>query len=187
MKRSFFVFAVLFCMTALLGSANAQTSSMVYEYSYKASDELKNCEMKDFKFTSTMFENAIMFHVCKQNNGPAYLFTFCMSSMTEGSPIIDWALASGTDLKEIKITLKLSNGKTISTKAWIKDNTRSDLRGSKHIGSVILSFGGTYDSLAQQLTRYDIESITYMGEILSFGDVKTSATYSSMINDIRTR
>ena len=174
-------------MTALLGSANAQTSSMVYEYSYKASDKFKDCVMKDFKFTSTMFENAIMFHVSKQNNGPAYLFTFCMSSVTEGSPIIDWALASGTDLKDIKITLKLSNGKTISTKAWIKDNTRSDLRGSKHIGSVLLSCGGTYDSLAQQLTQYDIESITYMGEILSFGDVKTSATYSSMINDIRTR
>ena len=187
MKRSFFVFAVLFCMTALLGSANAQTSSMVYEYSYKVSDEFKDCEMKDFKFTSTMFENSIKFHVCKENNGPLYLFTFCMVSMTEGSPIIDWALASGTDLKEIKITLKLSNGKTISTTATILDNTRPDLRGSKDMGSVLLSCGGTYDSFAQQLTQYDIESITYMGKILSFGDVKTSATYSSMINDIRTR
>lgn len=186
MKPKYY-FLLLFCMIGLCESANAQTSSKTYEYSYKKSGKQENCEMKSPEFTSYTFDNSIMFHITKSSDGPAYLFTFCLMSLTEGSPIIDWANASDTKSKEIKITLKLSNGKILSPKAFIENNTRPDLRGSQKMGSVLLAFGGTYDSFAQQFTKYDIESITYMGKTLSFGNVKTSSTISSMINDIRLR
>lgn len=178
---------ILFCMMGVVCSVNAQSSSKVYEYAYTADGKMESCEMKTPEFTSYEFENSIMFHIDKSSDWPIYLFTFCLTSLTDGSPIIDWANASDTESKEINITLKLSNGKVLSSKAFIQDNTRPDLRGSKHMGSVLLSFGGEYDSFAQQLTQYDIESITYMGRILTLGNVKTSSTISSMINDIRLR
>lgn len=178
---------ILFCMMGALCNANAQTSSKVYEYEYKANGNMEDCVMKRPEFTSYKLENSIMFHISKSSDGPAYLFTFCLMSLTEGSPIIYWANTSDTESKEIKITIKLSNGKVLSPKAFIYDNTRPDLRGSQKLGSVLLAFGGTYDSIVQQLTQNDIESITYMGKSLTLGDVKTSPTISSMINDIRLR
>ena len=178
---------VLICALGLVFNASAQNVKDVYKYTVLETSEIIECRMSDLKFSSYSFDFGTMFHLCKSKEGPAYILTFFLSSLNEGNPIIHWANNSSVKRQKINITVKLSNGKTITPAAWIQNNTREDLRGSTKVGSVLLVLGGTYASLVKNLTMYDVESITYMGKTISFGNVKTASTISAMVNDIKTR
>ena len=180
-----------------------QQNNGVYPFEYSESNSFYECQMKENKFLSLISSESFRIKISQQKNGNKYLVELYLNSLVTGSTVVKWSNSSpkttnNNDLCTIIMTL--SSGETLRIeRCMMIDKRRKDFQNSDRIGAIGIMFLPfyTYPSsnnqsssereqyVIDQLSKYDIKSISYIGSTFSFESAKTASTIDAMLKSIR--
>ena len=180
-----------------------QQNNDIYPYEYSESNSFYECQMKENKFLSLISSESFRINISQQKNGNKYLVELYLNSLVTGSTVVKWSNSSPKTTKDADyctISMIMSNGETLRIeRCMMIDKRRKDFQDSDRIGAIGIMFFPLYaypsinnqssnereQYVIDQLSKYDIKSISYMGSTFSFESAKTAATFDAMVKSIR--
>ena len=179
-----------------------QQNNGVYPFEYSESNSFYECQMKENKFLSLISSESFRIKISQQKNGNKYLVELYLNSLVTGSAVAKWSNVSPKTTSDgdlCTISMTLSNGETLRIeRCMMVDHRRKDLQDTDRIGAIAIMFSPLYaypsdnnqssnereQFVINQLSKYDIKSISYIGSTFSFESAKTATTIDAMLKSI---
>lgn len=170
-------------------SFSSSSSSKVYPYSYSYDSSTQSHIYKMDKAVSLAGIASMQMQISKNSEGIQLMLD--LFETKSNSVIASWANKANRQGGTIDgvgdVTLNLSNGKEVSVFFALQDR-RNELTKTNDIGLIYifmpLSFSNSASPLLNELSTYDIKSITYDNKTFQI-DVPTAATIKSMFDKIK--